>query len=390
MELLSRNTLQTLVSSPQKSDFATSPDPCISLYVPKEVLEEAAPDAQRSWHSLVKRVESFMAQKYPGRQTTIRDFYDKIKEFVRQRKNLGGVAVFESRLVSGFVPLGNRVQQLAIVSDSFHLKPLLHEIQGQNRYYILTLENHRVQLWEGGSSSVEKKAIYQMPQNQKISDRSSRTESSDEGAEASDQGRQRKGFLRYEARMMMRFYKEVGKRLKKQVDHFQDPVYIVGEPAHRALFMSANRAKNLVTHSRLDISPKKLQAESLYEMVWSHASHDIDRKVRRFARDYRLYQHSGRSVEDLPTIAEAAFAGKLEALLVTRDLHLWGEVDPKTGTIKRACKSQGELSEDILDDLAEAVIAHGGRVFLLDPKDMPESLTVWGVLKRGVAKRGAT
>lgn len=382
MELLSKNCLQNLLSHPHRKGLMAAPQPHISLYVPKEVLQDSFHEDNRSWQSLVKKVESYVSSHYPGRHTKISHFYKKIKESLRDAKSLGGVAVFESGWMSGFIPLRGKVQELAIVSDSFHLKPLLNDIQGQNRYYVLTLESQSVCLWEGDSFSLEKKAIYLMPQDRRDKSAGPVGELGQEMATDPGANRQRKSFLRQEARMMMRFYKEVGRRLKKQVVRYSDPVYVVAEPSLRSLFMSVNKSKNLVTHSRLDVDPRKFDTESLHQLIWNLASQDTYRMMRRFARDYRLYKFGGRSLETLHSIAEAALSGKIEALLVTKDLHIWGEIDQNNGRIKKASNLQSDLNEDLLDDIAEAVIAQGGKVYLLDKKDMPENLDIWGVLKR--------
>jgi hypothetical protein len=382
MELLSKSHLQNLLSQPHIKGPKAAPQPCISLYVPKEVLQDSFHGDHRSWHHLMKKVENFVATHYPGRHTKISHFYKKIKDSIRDAQALGGVAVFESGWMSGFVPLRGKVQELAIVSDTFHLKPLLNDIQGQNRYYVLTLEGQSISLWEGDSFSLEKKAIYLMPQDRRNPGAHVIKDSERDASSDPSMGRQRKSFLRHEARMLIRFYKEVARRLKKQISRYSDPVYVVAEPSHRSLFMSVNRSKNLVTHNRLDVDPRKFNGETLHQLIWDLASQDTYRKMRRFARDYRLYKFGGRSLESLPAIAEAAIAGKIEALLITRDLHIWGEMDPTNGSIRNASLSQSDLKEDILDDISEAVIAQGGKVYLLDKRDMPENLDVWGVLKR--------
>lgn len=379
MELLSKSNLQTLVSNPQTTIENTAKKPHISLYVPKNILEDSMRNDQKSWHALVNKVESFISRNYPGNQTRINSFYKKIKQVVLDKKHTGGVAIFESHFLSGFIPLGGNVQELAIVSDTFHVKPLLNEIQGQNRYYALTLENQSAYLWEGDSTCVEKKALYVMPQDRRTPDPTAIHHLDDDKIGS----KQRKALNRNEVRAIMKFYKEVGKRLKRQITHYSDHIYIVGDPALRSLFLNVNRAKNLITHTKLDIDAKRLDSESLYQLVWNLASMDIYRRMRRIAKDYRLYKYSGRSVESLPKIAQLALEGQIEVLLVTKDLHIWGEFDQKNGHIKNASWCQPDLHEDILDDIAEAVVSQGGKVYTLDRKDMPENLDVWGVLRRG-------
>lgn len=369
MKQLSQSHLNRLIDSSNNSfpsPQSVAGDPFVSLYIPKEALHDQAQNPQRL-HHLITKAESLIAKHFPGKKAHLSNIYGKLVKAISDSQTASGFAVFESKNLSGFFPISGKVRELAVVGNSFHVKPLLNEIQNQNKFYALTLDTQMVYLWEGNSHSIEKKAVYTIPQNQnpKV------------GSNA-----QKNTFQRQEVRVILKFYKDVIQRVKKQVKNQYDPIYIVAQPHLRALFMGISRQKNLLQHPSLDMDPRSLTASDLHQVTWGVASKELYRRTRRIVKDYPLYQLSGRTLESLTEIARAAAAGQIESLQIQKDLYIWGEYQKSSGKIHYAESSSAQPIDDIFDDIAEDVIRRGGQVYLLEAQDMPRNLSAWAVVKK--------
>lgn len=63
--------------------------------------------------------------------------------------------------------------------------------------------------------------------------------------------------------------------------------------------------------------------------------------------------------------------GRVHRLFLQRDRLLFGSLDPETGAVLLHGRQEGSSDDDVLDDVAEAVIARGGEVLEVDAGRMP-------------------
>jgi hypothetical protein len=99
--------------------------PCVSIYLPGRFARDSALAGR-----LVMRTRALLAHHYPAISAA---FVDGIEQFARLAATGGeaetGVALFKSERVEGFVPLVEPTTELAVVAESFHVRPLLPLIQ---------------------------------------------------------------------------------------------------------------------------------------------------------------------------------------------------------------------------------------------------------------------
>ena len=74
---------------------------------------------------------------------------------------------------------------------------------------------------------------------------------------------------------------------------------------------------------------------------------------------------------DIAEVAHAAVQGRVGRLLLEADRQVWGQLDRTTGGVVFAGEPGTALAADVLDDLAEVVLAFGGEVLLVAKTSMP-------------------
>src|SRR5215813_14104752 len=131
--------------------------PCLSLYQPTH---RHHPDNQQDpirFRNLVKTLEQSLRQKYPARE--VRPLLQPLNELASDRDfwnhTQDGLAVLCAPDQFRIYKLQRRVPELAIVADSFHIKPLLRIVQSADRYQILGLSRGAIKLFEGNRDALD-------------------------------------------------------------------------------------------------------------------------------------------------------------------------------------------------------------------------------------------
>jgi hypothetical protein len=109
------------------------------------------------------------------------------------------------------------------------------------------------------------------------------------------------------------------------------------------------------------------------EVVREHEAEVLERYDRLVSR--------ARALDELRAIAKFAIGGRVRDLLLERGKSLWGRLDRETGDIAVHGERSDEREEDVLDDIAEAVILRGGDVWSLEKQKMPTKSPVAATLR---------
>ena len=150
-----QNTFLTLTSLAELRTFHQPP--CISLYQPTH---RSRPDNQQDpirFRNLIKDLEKSIRREYPAVETRLllepfeslahdHDFWNRTRDGLAVLGGSGFFRVFR---------LQRPVAELAVVADSFHTKPLRRILQSADRYQVLGLSLHKIQLFEGDRDELE-------------------------------------------------------------------------------------------------------------------------------------------------------------------------------------------------------------------------------------------
>jgi hypothetical protein len=159
MPLLSIDELKTLVESPQS--------PCVSLYMP---MQKAGPEVRQNpirFKNLIREAEE--------RLDAMGIRHTEAVEFLKQAHELDttefwenqdhGLVIFISPTVFRYYQLPMEFQELVVVTDQFHLKPLLQLINNDGRFYILALSQDNVRFFEATRYSANEVEVPNMPKS---------------------------------------------------------------------------------------------------------------------------------------------------------------------------------------------------------------------------------
>jgi hypothetical protein len=348
--------------------------PCISLYQPTH---RANPDALQDpirYKNLVRDAERSLREKYPGREARplLEPFQALADDYHFWAHQLDGLAVLGSAGTFEVFQLPRPVKELAVVADSFHLKPLLRVVQSADRYQVLCLDRHKATLYEGNRDVLDEVDVGAMPATitaalgEQLTDPQRRIAYNAEPAVFHGQG----GRAVETEKDTDRFFRVIDREV---LDRFSRPsglpLVLAALSEYHADFRRLSRNPFLqpdgVTKDPGSLTPEQLRAE-----VWRVVEPTYLARLAQLTEDHRTAAARGLAASDLNDVAQAAVASRIGILLIEADREIPGRFDPATGEVRPDRLADPEV-DDLIDDLAETVLRTGGEVVVVPARRMP-------------------
>ena len=270
------------------------------------------------------------------------------------------------------------VAELAMVADSFHTKPLRQFLQSTERYQVLTLSLHKVQLFEGNRNALDTVTLAAgVPQSMSAALGDQRTEPHSTvssyggiggGHMAMHHGHGgRKDEIDGDAE---RFFRTVDRAV---LEHHSRPsglpLMLAALPEHHHLFRKVSHNPFLM-ESGLMVDPQGLTHDALLQRAWDIVAPQQVAQQAAWGDAYAAAAAKGLGSEDLSDVAHAAVAGRVATLLIEAERQVAGRIDTSTGRIDPAEIGNPRV-DDVLEDLGALVEKMGGQVYVLPAERMP-------------------
>jgi hypothetical protein len=356
--------------------FEAAQPPCMSLYQPTH---RTYPDKQQDpirFRNLLRRLEESLRQDYSTWDVRpLLEPFERLAEdtnFWRTR-TLYGLAVLAAPDIFRVYRFQRPVPELAVVADSFHLKPLVRILQSADSYYVLGLDRQQIRLFEGNRDHLDEVELESdVPRTsadvlgEQERERHFSTQAFDRGAIVYGKGSKSD----IADAVAERFFRAVDQAILERYSRpSSSPLLLAALPENQSLFRGLSRNSFLLDEG-IDIDPGALSLEELRERAWrvvephylARLAGLIDRFETAYAREL--------GDADLARVARSAIAGRVATLLIDADRHIPGRLDASTGEI-----TYGDLSDpvvdDLLDDVGEIVLKQGGEIVIVPAERMP-------------------
>jgi hypothetical protein len=353
---------------------------CVSLYMPthkagaeiqqdpirfKNLLKQAE---ERLLSDGLRRGEAAEALKSAQQLLDDRDFWQHQSH---------GLAVFASPLTFRYFRVPYEFSELVVVTDRFHIKPLLPLLSGDGRFYILALSKNKVRLLHGTRQSVAEMDLESLPKSlaealgeeereKQLQFHTARSGGTPifhgHGGGGTDESVHKKDLLRY--------FKQIDKGLQDLVFAEQAPLVLAGVDYLLPIYREANTCAELVSDGIVG-NPDGLSARELHERAWSILEPRFRKAQERAAAQYREFAGTGRASDDIVTIVASAYHGRVDSLFVTVGVQRWGTFGESTGdVVVHEAREPGD--QDLLDLAAVETLPHAGNVYAVDASQVPE------------------
>jgi hypothetical protein len=362
--------------------------PCVSIYLPTHRSEPGRREDPIRYRNLVRTAEDQLRAKYPGArvQAALQRFHALADDVGFWAGSQDGLAVLGAGDQFHTLWLSRPVKDLAVVADSFHLKPLLRIVQSADRFHVLGITRTEAKLFEGdryGLRPVETAGLVptfdeavgtELTQSTReklaVGARMPSTgHYSGSGARKDELGVDTERFLRAIDRAV--------------TDKFSVPsglpLVLVGLPENTSEFRKLSQNPQLVA-GEVAGDPGAFSLDQLRAQAWTVLEPRYLARLARLKEDYGTALGRGLASKDPAEIAPHALDGRVGLLLVDADKVVPGTVDRDARTV-RLGKLDDPGVDDVLDDLAELVLNTGGEVVVVPSERMPTDTGVAAIYR---------
>jgi hypothetical protein len=356
MELLTKELIQELLEANQA--------PCLSLYMPTH--QQHAENLQDIilFKNLVRKLKESLMQKYPAAEVEkhLEPFETLADDINTWNHTFDGLAVFGSSGLFKVVGVHKSFEELAIVADSFHTKPLRQYLQSLDHFHVLGLTLSDVRLYEGNRYSlteVELTADTPKNINEALGEEVSPLHHS-HGDRKDDSGKDTERFFRVVAvTIYERYSKPTGW-----------PLILAALTEHQSLFQKVSKNPLLLPDS-IAINPSAVSPDQLAKMAWEIMEPEYNHRLDSLVARFEQARVDGKGSDDYKEVAIAAVEGRVDTLLVEADRIIAIRItNLVTGNTQKKDLSNPKV-DDLLDDMGELVLKMGGQVMVLPTGKMP-------------------
>ncbi|MFB6271871.1 MAG: hypothetical protein ABEL51_03150 [Salinibacter sp.] len=391
MDLFNRDELRRLAE--------LEDDLCISLYMPTHRFRS-------DWSQNTTRLKNLLrdAKNQIEEQGYRESQADKILADARQlldrpgfwRGLSQGLAAFITADTSEFYRLPLSFDELSIVEDRFHLKPLFPLIAANRRFYLLSLSKNDVRLYQGthqAISEVEAAEIpsdivtaveqYEEPPEQGVQMHTQGSSSPDGRADQRRHGHGSSEDQSGEPRdRLKRYFRQVDESVSDYIGGEEAPLVLAGVSEYLPLYESVNSYPHLLDDEIVAGNPEQLSAQELHENAWPLVESVLEElqaeELDRFEDLY--YQNGDLASDDFHEIIPGCAYSRVETLFVPLGEYRWGRFDPETNTVE-VHESQEPGDGDLLNYAALQSYLNGATVHVLRPDQMPGGRSVAAIFR---------
>lgn len=386
MDILTRTELEQLMRKEQQW--------CVSIYMPTHRTgAETQQDPIRLKNLLGEAEKHLSARGVSTRD--VQKMLEPVSKFLQDsyfwQHQSDGLAIFLSsdNVRSYRLPLN--FEELVVVMDHFHIKPLLPLFTGDGQFYILALSQNEVRLLNGTRYSVSEVDIGQvvgsLDEAIPSDDHQVNLQLHSSGAAGGMTGESsvtfhgQGGGSESAKNDLLRYFRLVADGLTEFLQGDQVPLVLAAVEYLLPIYKEANTYPNLIDMV-IKGNPELLSADELHKSAW-----DIIRPLFQAAQEEAVahYQQlagqaSERVADTLEKIVPAAYQGRVETLFVAAGVQQWGVYNPVTNEIE--LHDQIESGDEPLLDLAAVqTYLKGGIVYAVVPEKVPGGTSAAAVLR---------
>ena len=359
--------------------LAAHPAPCLSLYQPTHRRHPENDQDPIRFRNLVKELETSLLQTFPAAEVrSILQPFDALaadRDFWRH--TLDGLAVLGAPDLFRVFRLPRPVSALAVVADTFHVKPLWQFLQSVDRYQVLGVSLDKIRLFEGDRDGLEEVELAAgVPRTMDEALGSELTDAHQTVASYGGVGgsshpiHHGHGGKTDEVEIDAdRFFRAVDRAV---LEHHSRPtgltLILAALPEHHHRFHVVSQNPFLLAEG-IKVNPDAVTSGALRTLAWQVVEPQYEARLAKLTSDFGQAQATGLGSDNLGQISASAASGRVATLLIEAEREIAGHLDQTTGKIGGALDDA--CADDVLDDLGELVGKMGGEVLVIPVAKMP-------------------
>jgi len=390
MDLFDRDELKRLAEMQDEA--------CISLYMPTHRFRSDWSQNTTRFKNLLKEARNQLQEK-GHRESEVDEILSDARQLLDRpgfwRGLSEGLAGFITDGGSEFYRLPLPFDEVTILDDRFHLKPLFPLIAANKRFYVLALSKNDVRLFQGTHQAISEVEAAEIPsdivtaiqqyeeppeQGLQMHTQGSGGDGQDNAirhghGSSDDQSREPRGQVK-------RFFRRVNGSVTDYIEGEDAPLVLAGVSEYLPLYKEVNTYPHLVEDEIVAGNPERLDEKELHEEAWTVVESVLQKiqqeEMDRFEDLY--YQDEELASDDFHEIIPACAYSRVETLFVPMGEYRWGRFDAETNTVE-VHESQEPGDGDLLNYAALQSFLNGSTVHVLPPEDMPGGRSIAAIFR---------
>ena len=305
-----------------------------------------------------------------------------------------GLAIFLSQEYSRNYRLPSKFDELVIVSDNFHIKPLLPILSRDGLFYTLTLSMNKTRLFLGTRDQIDEVDLGDIPTSMQaalqLDDPEKYTDFHTSASSPGRDGKRQAVFHGHGAKQadektnILRYFQKVDWGLRNLLEGQTIPMVLAGVDYLLPIYHKANTYPGLMKRG-LEGNPEQLDEKKLHEQTWELVEPIFKEEQKQTLGQFKQLhgQQSDRASDDLKTVVKAANFGQVETLFVPFGVQRWGRYDSQQNKVILEKKPTPE-NEDLLDFAAMHTLFNSGKVYAVQPDQLPGDGELAAILRYAV------
>jgi hypothetical protein len=386
MKALSRKELDSLLSQ--------SGGPCVSIFMPTHQTGSEIQQDMTRFKNLLRSAEERLGgrgMKEPEIKQLMAPAWELLESRLTWRHPNEGFAMFICGGEAKSYHLPIRFEEQVIVGDKFNVTPLLRLFGTDGRFYLLTLNQDNVRLFEGSKYSMREIEVSEMPESlaesMKFEDRQQQETKKMETGGTGMAGTNHPGITQGHGgadeqpkqTFILDFFRRIDQGLHDLLARDTAPLVLAGVEYLHPLYRQANNYPHLIDQGIMG-NTELWSTKDLHDKAWNIVQPYFMTEQQRIVAQYQNLTGTGRTSDDLREVLVAAGEGRVESLFIAADAKQWGSFEQASGDFELHEGDDGGGSE-LIDQLATAALSNGARVFVIDSEAVPSEKPLAAVFR---------
>ncbi|UTH07158.1 hypothetical protein [Macrococcoides canis] len=351
-----------------------------------EELEASAAYSEKDEIKLKNLIKEAREQLQNQSSSTIDKFEDQFKIIGENSKELlnatGGLCIFITEEDIKYFHLDIPVENISIVGNAPHLKPLIINYQYNRNFHVLVLNRDEVRLFDASHNSIEEVTDKDLPLKLEevlgeelvggeLSHGTFGSKGTSNSVDQTFHGHNetskekeidRERFFRYVDEFIYENYSEPQKK----------PLLLYGLKENLSEFRKVSK-NNFLKETEIDVSGSKVSDEEIKQNIKEVTERIVNNEKSELLEEVKEMNPSSYIEENFEELSMAAIQGRIEKLLISEEYTPDGSIG-----------IQGEFIEDDSDyskQLTKLVLQNGGKVYYLEKDDLLDGKNIIAVLR---------
>jgi hypothetical protein len=363
---------QTMIQGDLATFLEDHQSPCLSLYQPTHRRRPENLQDPIRYKNLLKVLEESVLSRHSTKTAdALLDPFRRLATDLDFWNHTGdGLAVLGTTRLFRIFKLQRPVPELAVVANSFHIKPLLRILQSADRYQVLILNRREIKLFEGNRDNLDEvKLAPGIPRT--ITEALGEEQTEPHHSVGSFGMRHGHGSRADEIDIdEERFFRVVDRAILEYHSRATSlPLILAALRQYHTPFRQISHNPFLMPNG-IEVDAASLTVDQLRQRAWAIVEPEFQSRLAKLTEEIEEAKAKGLGGDEITAVGQASVQSRVGSLLVEAERRIPGHIDKMTGRITFSNPEDPEV-DDLLDDLAELVLRKGGKVVVVPAADMP-------------------